>query len=175
MAEQLKQELPQLKTFCTLSPIPALGVWLHQLGSPAHDPPKLGSALAGLPAAAAERAQNALAVLREAAGDDLQALNHANTLSALPAAAHHALWRLAALYLVHRSAQPGGDPVARFHLDNGARLERLNAQANLSVKGLKQSAGLMVNYLYDLTRIETCHDRFVRGRVVHSRALSALL
>lgn len=175
VAEQLKQELPQLKTFCTLSPIPALGVWLHQLGSPAHDPPKPGSALAGLPAAAAERALNALAVLRAAAGDDLQALNHANTLSALPAAAHHALWRLAALYLVHRSARPGGDPVARFHLDNGARLERLNAQANLSVKGLKQSAGLMVNYLYDLTRIETCHDRFVRGRVVHSRALSALL
>jgi len=86
-----------------------------------------------------------------------------------------ALWRLAALYLVFASPAPGGDPVARFHLDNGARLERLNANANLSSKGLKQSAGLMVNYLYDLSRIETCHDRFVHGRVVHSRALSALL
>ena len=95
--------------------------------------------------------------------------------AALPADAHHALWRLAALYLVHRSPQPGGDPVARFHLDNGARLERLNAQANLAPKGLKQSAGLMVNYLYDLARIETSHDKFVQGRVVHSRALSALL
>ena len=179
VAEQLKQELPQLKTFCTLSPIPALSAWLHQLANPAQDPvhgsPNPGSAMAGLPAAAAERALHALAVLREAAGDDLQALNHNHTLSALPAAAHHALWRLAALYLVHRSAQPGGDPVARFHLDNGARLERLNAQANLSVKGLKQSAGLMVNYLYDLSRIETCHDRFVQGRVVHARALAALL
>ena len=51
----------------------------------------------------------------------------------------------------------------------------LNAQANLAPKGLKQSAGLMVNYLYDLARIETSHDRFVEGRVVHSRALSALL
>ena len=175
VVEQLKQELPQLKTFCTLSPIPSLVAWLHKLANPAHDPVLLGSALAGLPAAATERAVHALAVLSEAAGDDLQALNHAQTLTALPAAAHHALWRLAALYLVHRSAQPGGDPVARFHLDNGARLERLNAQANLSTKGLKQSAGLMVNYLYDLTRIETCHDRFVQGRVVHSRALSALL
>ena len=47
--------------------------------------------------------------------------------------------------------------------------------SGLSAKGLKQSAGLMVNYLYDLSRIETCHDRFVHGRVVHSRALSALL
>ena len=65
--------------------------------------------------------------------------------------------------------------MARFHLDNGARLERLNANANLSAKGLKQSAGLMVNYLYDLSRVETCHDRFVHGRVVHSRALATLL
>jgi malonyl-CoA decarboxylase len=65
--------------------------------------------------------------------------------------------------------------VARFHLDNGARLERLNAQANLSAKGLKQSAGLMVNYLYDLARIELHHDRFVHGRAAHSRAVSALL
>ncbi len=175
VAEQLKHELPQLKTFCTLSPIPGLCAWLHKLASPGRDPVVLGSALAGLPQAATERAVHALALLREAAGDELQALNHAATLAALPATAHHALWRLASLYLVHRSAQPGGDPVARFHLDNGARLERLNAQANLSAKGLKQSAGLMVNYLYDLSRIETCHDRFVQGRVVHSRALAALL
>ena len=70
---------------------------------------------------------------------------------------------------------PGGDPVARFHLDNGARLDRLNAQASLSAKGLKPAAGLMVKGLYDLSRIETSHDCFVPGRVVHSRALSALL
>ena len=65
--------------------------------------------------------------------------------------------------------------MARFHLDNGARLERLNAQANLSARGLKESAGLMVNYLYDLAKIELHHDRFGQGRVVHSRAVSALL
>ena len=175
VAEQLKRELPQLKTFCTLSPIPGLMAWLQALCAPARDAASVGNALAGLPQAATERAVHALALLREAAGDDLAALTHAGTLAALPSAAHHALWRLAALYLVHRSPLPRGDPVARFHLDNGARLERLNAQANLSAKGLKQSAALMVNYLYDLTRIETCHDRFVRGRVVHSRALSALL
>jgi len=171
VAEQLKRELPQLKTFCTLSPIPGLMGWLHK----ALDPAQVGSALAGLPNAATERAVHALALLRESAGPDLQALHHPASLAALPADAHHALWRLAALYLVHRSPQPGGDPVARFHLDNGARLERLNAQANLAPKGLKQAGGLMVNYLYDLARIEHCHDRFVQGRVVHSRALSALL
>jgi malonyl-CoA decarboxylase len=171
VAEQLKRELPQLRTFCTLSPIPGLMGWLHK----ALDASQVGSALAGLPAAATERAVHALALLREAAGPELHALSQHTSLAALPADAHHALWRLAALYLVHRSPQPGGDPVARFHLDNGARLERLNAQANLAPKGLKQSAGLMVNYLYDLARIETSHDKFVQGRVVHSRALSALL
>ena len=175
VAEQLKRELPQLKAFCTLSPIPGLMGWLQKLSGPARDAASLGGALAGLPQAATERAVHALALLREAAGPDLHALTQAGPLAALPAAAHHALWRLAALYLVHRSPQPGGDPVARFHLDNGARLERLNAQADLSGKGLKQSAGLMVNYLYDLGRVETCHERFLRGRVVHSRALSALL
>jgi malonyl-CoA decarboxylase len=175
VAEQLKRELPQLRSFCTLSPIPGLMGWLQALCNPALDATRPGGALAGLPAAAAERAVQALALLRAAAGPELQALTQATGLAALPADAQRALWRLAALYLVHRSPQPGGDPVARFHLDNGARLERLNAQANLSPKGLKQAAGLMVNYLYDLSRIETCHDKFVQGRVVHSRALSALL
>ena len=183
VADQLKRELPQLKTFCTLSPIPGLMAWLQTLchpasdpnSNPTSDPTQAGSALAGLPPAATERALQALASLRAAAGDDLGALGHAGTLAALPPAGHHALWRLAALYLVHRTPGAGGDPVGRFHLDNGARLERLNAQANLSAKGLKQAAGLMVNYLYDLSRIETSHDRFVQGRVVHSRALSALL
>ena len=54
-------------------------------------------------------------------------------------------------------------------------LERLNARADLSTKGLKQSAGLMVNYRCDLGGIETGHDRFVKGREVHSRTISAML
>jgi malonyl-CoA decarboxylase len=159
VAEQLKQELPQLKTFCTLSPIPGFMGWLAKV--PAD----------GLP----ERVARAHAALGTAAGADFGALAQAPRLAALSGDAHHALWRLAAHYLVHVSPLPHGDPVARFHLDNGARLERLNAQANLSPKGLKQSAGLMVNYLYDLTRIEGHHDRFAQGAVVASRAISALL
>ena len=62
-------------------------------------------------------------------------------------------------------------PVADFLGANGVS----DAEAKIVAASLKQSAGLMVNYLYDLGRIEQCHDRFVRGRVVHSRALSALL
>ena len=167
VADELKRELPQLKTFCTLSPIPSLVPWLAKV--------KGFDDLPGIKRDQAERAAQSLAALRKACGDDLTVLTQASALQSLPQAAHQALWQLAAVFLVFASPAPRGDPVARFHLDNGARLERLNANANLSPKGLKQSAGLMVNYLYDLSRIETCHDRFVHGRVVHSRALSALL
>jgi malonyl-CoA decarboxylase len=163
VAEQLKRELPQLKTFCTLSPIPGFMAWLAKV-KPDTLPDKVARAHDDLHAAC---------------GEGFAALTHASRLVALSGSAHHALWRLAAHYLVHVTPQPNGgqmgDPVARFHLDNGARLERLNAQANLSPKGLKQSAGLMVNYLYDLARIERHHDRFAHGEVVASRAISALL
>ena len=159
VAEHLKRELPQLKTFCTLSPIPGLVAWLQRV-----EPQALG-----------DSAAKALLVLKRACDGDLLAPTQAARLTALGSDAHHALWRLAAHYLVHVSPQPHGDPVARFHLDNGARLERLNASANLSATGLKQSAGLMVNYLYDLSKIELYHDRFAHGKVAHSRAISALL
>ncbi len=158
VAEQLKRELPQLKTFCTLSPIPGFMAWLSKVA----------------PASLPDKVARAHALLLEACGGDFAALTQAARLVALSGAAHHALWRLCAHYLVQLSPQPNGDPVARFHLDNGARLERLNAQANLSPKGLKQSAGLMVNYLYDLARIERHHHRFAHGTVVAGRAISSL-
>ncbi len=159
VAEQLKRELPQLKTFCTLSPIPGFMAWLTK----------------SRPDALPVKIQRAHDELHAACSDGFAALTNASRLAALPGSAHHVLWRLAAHYLAHVSPLPEGDPVARFHLDNGARLERLNAQANLSPKGLRQSAGLMVNYLYDLSRIERHHDRFARGQVAASRAVSALL
>ena len=73
------------------------------------------------------------------------------------------------------SPTPQGDPVARFHLDNGARLERLNPRGDLSAKGVRQSFGMMVNYLYDLQKVEVHHEKFVRAEVAHSRAIGALL
>jgi malonyl-CoA decarboxylase len=167
VADELKRELPQLKTFCTLSPIPGLTRWLSDL--------RHFDDIPGLKPAQVERARQSLALLHKLGGDDLAGLTQAATLQTMAKGAHQALWHLAAVYLVLLSPTPAGDPVARFHLDNGARLERLNANADLSSKGLRQSAGLMVNYLYDLSRIESCHHRFIQGRVVHSRALSALL
>ena len=52
------------------------------------------------------------------------------------------------------------DPVANFHLANGARIERINALADTSDKGAKESATLMVNYVYDPARIEGCHEDY---------------
>ncbi len=167
VAEELKAELPQLKTFCTLSPIPGLMAWLQATPD--------ASAVPGVKTALAQRMNAAREVLQEACGGDLASLARSARHATLPKPAQQALLQLAALYLVHQSPQPGGDSVARFHLDNGARLERLNLQGNPSAKGLKQSAGVMVNYLYDLANIDASHDRFVHGEVAHSRAISRLL
>ena len=80
-----------------------------------------------------------------------------------------------AVFLARVSATPAGDSVARFHLDNGARLERLNVNADLSPKGLNESLGVMVNYCYDLEAVEANHERFVRGDVVCSAQIAALI
>ncbi len=77
---------------------------------------------------------------------------------------------LAARYLLEAKLPDGKplDPVARFHLKNGARLERLNADADPSPKGLEQSLGLMVNYVYDLARVEENHETYMKDRKVAS-------
>jgi malonyl-CoA decarboxylase len=167
VAEQLHRELPRLRTFCTLSPIPGFAAWLRGA-------PEL-SALPGAPKAAGLKLKAALATLKQATEDDLNALHSPAAHERLSAEAQAALLALAAAYLSFVSPTPGGDPVARFHLDNGARLERLNPRGNMSPKGLKQSFGLMVNYLYDLDRIEASLAKFRQGEVARSRAIAALI
>ena len=82
---------------------------------------------------------------------------------------------LCAIYLLYYSPRRGGNSVAKFHLGNGAKLHRINWSGDLSKKGIKQSAGLMVNYLYDLDKVEDNHERFVNGEVIYSRAVSQLI
>jgi malonyl-CoA decarboxylase len=164
VAEELKRELPQLKTFCTLSPIPGFARWV-----------RAGAPCAGLTKARTQRLADALATLTQACGGDLDRLTHAAGLRALPAEGAQSLLRLGAYYLGWHATAEGGDPVARFHLDNGARLERLDPLGDLSAKGLRQSFGLMVNYLYDLDKVETHHEKFVHGEVAQSRLLTSLL
>ena len=97
--------------------------------------------------------------------------------TAIAGALREPLLRLCARYLVGERAPSGRalDPVAHFHLSNGARVERLNWLADVSVKGLQQSAGIMVNYLYRLGEIEANHEAYRgEGRVAASSALRNL-
>ncbi len=167
VAEELKAELPQLKTFCTLSPIPGFMAWLTR--------GKAVLVYEGLKPAVLKRLNAAHDELHTATGGELSKLSHLDTLKTLKDDASEALLALASAYLIHESPRSQGDPVARFHLDNGARLERINALGNVSSKGLKQSAGLMVNYLYNLDRVEQSHEDFVNGTVTHARAVSSLI
>jgi malonyl-CoA decarboxylase len=68
-----------------------------------------------------------------------------------------------------------GDPVAKFHLGNGARLQRINWAGDLSKNGLRQSLGMMVNYLYELDKVEEYHARFLDGEVVDAPAVARLV
>ena len=97
----------------------------------------------------------------------IRALAHAEPAPAPAEELREPLQALVARYLA-RQWQEGHvlDPVARFHLGNGARLERINWMADPSAKGLRQSLGLMVNYVYALEDVERNHEAYVNGRVV---------
>ena len=82
---------------------------------------------------------------------------------------------LASIYLLLVSPTTRGDPVAKFHLGNGARLQRINWAGDLSKNGVRQSLGMMVNYLYDLAKVEEYHQRFLEGNVVHAPAVARLV
>lgn len=166
VATQLQRELPRLKTFCTLSPIPGFANWLLSEPDFATLPNLKKGALAEL-----QKARETLLVLSQG---ELGALQGPALHETLGEAGEAALRLLCTAYLGHLSPTPAGDPVARFHLDNGARLERLNLRGNMSGKGLRQSFGMMVNYLYDLSKVEASHAKFRQGEVARSRAVGAL-
>lgn len=152
VAEELLTELPHLKRFVTLSPVPGFTKWLH---SP--DPEQ------------AQAADSALDAINSPGWSDNQSLADKARELLLPLAAHY-------LLKVKRRDGLPTDLVARFHLGNGASLDRINWHADTSVRGLRQSAGIMVNYLYDLDKIEANHEAYIdRGQVPASRQVRALL
>lgn len=157
VAGLLQTEFPQLKTFCTLSPIPGLTRWLQQ------------SAPTGLSSAQGQ------ALLRVQDWMSQHGPIKVDAVNAMPEALRDDVLGLCAHFLVEGSHAPGADPVARFHLDNGARLENIHFAADLSRKGIKQSLGLMVNYLYELGVVENRHLQFVDRRVSHSSAVRHLI
>ena len=147
VVEELKKEISTLKTFVTLSPVPGFRKWL------------LSAELEGL------------------VGDELIDRVKQPLGRVVEADVYDALIKLCAHYLLNvKSGEVPGDPVARFHLGNGARLHRVHGGADLSMKGREQSAGIMVNYLYDLAKIEENHEAyFDEGKISASRAVTRLL
>lgn len=164
VADLLSAEFPKLRHFCTLSPIPGFGAWLaRQIKEGAKREAKFDAAL--------KKVANALGPdPAKAAADPRSAMEKLAPLEE-PLAA------LCATYLVNDGKADGftRDPVARFHLNNGARLERINFGADQSKKGLRQSLGLMVNYVYERRAIEANHEQFAQRQVVTSRGVRGLL
>ncbi len=144
---ELKKEMPTLKTFVTLSPVPGFRRWL------------LKADLQGLVA------EELISRVKQPLG------------RVVDSAVYDALLKLCAHYLLkEKSGEAPLDAVARFHLGNGARLHRMHGGADLSAKGREQSAGIMVNYLYDLGKIEENHEAyFEQGKIAVSRSISRLL
>lgn len=123
---ELRQELPGLETYVTLSPIPGLMAWIKEQDAPD------------------------FAAIREGTATPEEI-------------------RMAAVRYLLSAKTPDGaprDPVARFHLGNGAQIYAVHGAADMSENGLRQSAGAMVNYEYDLNLIEQNHERFVQERAI---------
>jgi malonyl-CoA decarboxylase len=157
VVEEISRELPNLTTFVTLSPVPGFMDWL-----------------------ARERANPESAALQPA---DLPLLANLETPNwqddpQKVTALKPALGALAAYYFLAARSPRGRpiDPVARFHLGNGARLERIDLMADLSPKAIAQSAGIMVNYQYVLADIEKNHESYAEaGEVVASASVKRML
>jgi malonyl-CoA decarboxylase len=157
VVEDLRRELPKLDSFVTLSPVPGFAEWLSR-----------------------ERAAEISDALSEADKVRLEGLD-AQDWADRPqsvAALQPVTTAAAAWYFLRARTADGrvADPVARFHLGNGARLERINFLADRSPRAMGQAYGLMVNYLYRLGDIETNHEAFAdRGEVATTPAIRRLV
>ncbi|HEY9319731.1 malonyl-CoA decarboxylase [Achromobacter deleyi] len=161
VVEQLLDELPKLKSFATLSPIPGFSDWLGKLDA---------EAVEGIVREDKARAKERK---REGVPDGQRWVSRLTKAAQgrAPDVVKRAGFRLAACYLQSMKNSLPLDAVARFHLGNGARIERLNWAADTSQKGLKQSCGLMVNYLYDLDELDTNLAKLGDGKPQVSRSV----
>lgn len=153
--EDLGRELPRLRMFATLSPIPGFRRWLDT-SNDLH--------------VAADRSPQLRALLARVDTHDVQALQ---TISP---SLREAVTRLCARYLLHaKQGKAPLDPVARFHLANGARLQQVNWLADTSENGLQQSIGLMANYVYRARDTERNHEAYAKDcRVIASNDVERL-
>ncbi|GGA65121.1 hypothetical protein GCM10011385_18620 [Nitratireductor aestuarii] len=147
VVEELAAEVPSLKTFVTLSPVPGFNRWLR---AQAEERPEIETLIEQLQSREPEAVSEHGAVLRG----------------------------LCAQYLIEAKGNYGRpiDPVARFHLGNGALLHDIHALADKSANGWDQSSTVMVNYLYDLKQVSRNSERFMsNGEVLTSKQVRQLL
>ena len=162
VCEILRREIPGLKRFCTLSPMPGFAAWLRSGANLEAQPMPRGVA------PRIEKARGAVVAALESGTLSPDAAR----IDAMERPLRDALRCLGAAYLyATRDGDAASDAVAKFHLNNGARIERLNPAANRSRRGLSESFGMMVNYVYDLQRIEDYYEDFVKGHVAASREI----
>jgi len=157
VVEEIRREMPRLSTFITLSPVTSFAPWLKR-----------------------EREDEKSGALSDSDKATLAALDRPGWWrnDEIAAALKDTLMRAAGWYYLRARNQRGlpVDAVARFHLGNGARLERINWLADTSDRAMAQAHGLMVNFLYDLDEIEKNHETYAEGRtVVASGAVQRLL
>ncbi|VTU30519.1 Malonyl-CoA decarboxylase (MCD) [Variovorax sp. PBL-H6] len=165
VVETLQAELPRLKTFATLSPIPGFRSWFAK---------NAGVLLTRLDEKRQTELGRVVGSLPPTAERVLAAAEEASTLDAR-SPVRQLLMNAAAEYLGRATAEGKPvDPVARFHLGNGARVEQLNWAGDPSPKGLKQAYGLMVNYLYDLKRLDKHRALLAQGKVAVSGDVDGL-
>jgi len=170
VVDDLVRDLPNLKSFATLSPIPGFRDWLRehmngdQLTLFEDSEFQVLEAMTG--------AADPIAAV-ESLLDQPDWMNRTDLCSVLKPI----LMRLCARYLLQsRNGQRARNRVAHFHLSNGARIERINWLADTAARGLAQSAGMMVNYLYKLTDIEQNHEAYSgKGKVTAGPAVKKLL
>lgn len=171
VVDVLAAEFKGLKTFATLSPIPGFRGWLDRA---------LAEGEPGLLQAAERKALKDIVTTARGAKGTFKTLLGDPAWPQDPVACdalRAPLMRLCARYLT-QGKRPDGkalDPVAHFHLTNGARMERINWLADTSTNGLQQSAGIMINYLYKLGEIDDNHEAYTgAGKIAASSAIRSL-
>ena len=175
VVEELIKELPNLKTFSTLSPIPGFSVWLKgQIIDDnsdlltESDRKKLSTYIDNGNDSDANLLRGVIDRVDNSGPDDLVSEDKLKEV----------FTRWAAIYLFNIKGKNDRvlDPVGHFHLSNGARIERINWNADTSIRGRGQSFGLMVNYLYDLKDIQGNSSNYEANRIVaHSSGLRSIL
>lgn len=164
---KLSAEFKNIRTYATLSPVPGFCKWLNTQLDAQDD--ALFAASEARDLVAASKAKTACDALKAMLAEDGWHEDAKRTELLKPT-----LMRLCAYYLLNekRKGIRALDPVAHFHLSNGAQLEQMNWLGDVSAKGLKQSAGIMVNYHYKLADIDDNHEDYVTdGRIASAKSV----